>query len=207
MFKLLFSAGAIALLTAVAAPAYATTTTIDFTSLPFYTDVATYFPGVTISLSGGPGYGDPVTGSFGEPAVGNSPSGNYPTSEILNFAFSGAVKDVSFTFDNYGESFSGRGASFYTAYNAASGVVSTGFIGNISPGGYGGLVTVGGSGIRDLALNNGTGGGSSWEFGVYSLTYTSGVPEASTWVMMLAGFAGLGFVGYRRNKVVANFGA
>ncbi len=27
-----------------------------------------------------------------------------------------------------------------------------------------------------------------------------GVPEASTWAMMLAGFAGLGFVGYRRQK-------
>jgi hypothetical protein len=29
---------------------------------------------------------------------------------------------------------------------------------------------------------------------------SSGVPETSTWVMMLAGFAGLGFLGYRRNK-------
>jgi hypothetical protein len=29
----------------------------------------------------------------------------------------------------------------------------------------------------------------------------TGVPEASTWLMMLAGFAGLGFVGYRRNKL------
>ena len=28
----------------------------------------------------------------------------------------------------------------------------------------------------------------------------SSVPETSTWVMMLAGFAGLGFLGYRRNK-------
>jgi hypothetical protein len=28
----------------------------------------------------------------------------------------------------------------------------------------------------------------------------STVPEVSTWVMMLAGFAGLGFVGYRRQK-------
>jgi hypothetical protein len=28
----------------------------------------------------------------------------------------------------------------------------------------------------------------------------AGVPETSTWVMMLAGFAGLGFAGYRRNK-------
>ena len=32
------------------------------------------------------------------------------------------------------------------------------------------------------------------------ITDTSAVPEASTWVMMLAGFAGLGFVGYRRSK-------
>ncbi len=31
-----------------------------------------------------------------------------------------------------------------------------------------------------------------------TLTY-SAVPEVSTWVMLLAGFAGLGFVGYRRN--------
>jgi hypothetical protein len=29
---------------------------------------------------------------------------------------------------------------------------------------------------------------------------TGGVPEPSTWAMMLAGFAGLGFLGYRRNK-------
>jgi hypothetical protein len=32
----------------------------------------------------------------------------------------------------------------------------------------------------------------------------SGVPELSTWAMMLAGFAGLGFVGYRRNKAAAS---
>jgi hypothetical protein len=34
--------------------------------------------------------------------------------------------------------------------------------------------------------------GGNFQFG--------GVPETSTWVMMLAGFAGLGFLGYRRNK-------
>jgi hypothetical protein len=33
--------------------------------------------------------------------------------------------------------------------------------------------------------------------GAYSLTVT-GVPEISTWLMMLAGFGALGFVGYRR---------
>ncbi|WP_294541781.1 hypothetical protein [uncultured Rhodoblastus sp.] len=34
-------------------------------------------------------------------------------------------------------------------------------------------------------------------------SYTTAVPEISTWAMMLAGFAGLGFAGYRRNKAVA----
>jgi hypothetical protein len=35
-----------------------------------------------------------------------------------------------------------------------------------------------------------------------SVTITS-VPEVSTWAMMLAGFAAIGFVGYRRNKAAA----
>jgi hypothetical protein len=29
------------------------------------------------------------------------------------------------------------------------------------------------------------------------------VPEPSTWAMLIAGFAGLGFVGYRRSKAIA----
>jgi len=36
-----------------------------------------------------------------------------------------------------------------------------------------------------------------------TITTTTGVPEASTWAMMLAGFAGLGFVGYRRNNAAS----
>jgi len=34
----------------------------------------------------------------------------------------------------------------------------------------------------------------------FSLTGVSGVPEPSTWAMMLMGFAGLGFAGYRRSR-------
>ena len=33
------------------------------------------------------------------------------------------------------------------------------------------------------------------------------VPEASTWAMMLAGFAGLAFAGYRKAKGAAHFAA
>jgi hypothetical protein len=35
-----------------------------------------------------------------------------------------------------------------------------------------------------------------------NLTFNSAVPEPSTWAMMLIGFAGLGFAGYRRAKAV-----
>ena len=34
---------------------------------------------------------------------------------------------------------------------------------------------------------------------------TTGVPEPTTWAMMLLGFAGLGFLGYRRSSAGANF--
>jgi hypothetical protein len=34
--------------------------------------------------------------------------------------------------------------------------------------------------------------------GLTTLTYTFAVPEPSTWAMMLLGFAGVGFAGYRR---------
>jgi hypothetical protein len=43
------------------------------------------------------------------------------------------------------------------------------------------------------------GGGA--DFYVDNAYATSSVPELSTWAMMLAGFAGLGFSGYRRAKV------
>jgi hypothetical protein len=39
--------------------------------------------------------------------------------------------------------------------------------------------------------------------GQYTFSYTSGVPEVSTWAMMLAGFAGIGFIGYRRGKTAS----
>jgi hypothetical protein len=40
-------------------------------------------------------------------------------------------------------------------------------------------------------------------FGAVSFQATGGVPEASTWAMMIAGFAGLGFLAYRKRAVLA----
>ncbi len=36
--------------------------------------------------------------------------------------------------------------------------------------------------------------------GGFGFTYNTSVPEPSTWAMMLLGFAGLGFAGYRRAR-------
>jgi hypothetical protein len=74
------------------------------------------------------------------------------------------------------------------------------------------------TGINYFVYNNtegGPGGGpagnSSWnyffDYGTAQFSFTvstSGVvPEPATWVMMAAGFAGLGFVGYRRSRKLA----
>ena len=74
------------------------------------------------------------------------------------------------------------------------------------------------SGPTGSATETGTWTGKS---GVYSLqlvygeccgapgvlsTSIAGVPEASTWAMMVAGFAGLGFAGYRASRRAPNFG-
>ena len=49
-----------------------------------------------------------------------------------------------------------------------------------------------------LRLQNVIDGQPDWV--LYSPAATSVVPEPSTWAMMLVGFAGLGFTGYRRAK-------
>jgi hypothetical protein len=40
-------------------------------------------------------------------------------------------------------------------------------------------------------------------FGVGTFTLTAAVPEPSTWAMLILGFVGLGFLGYRRSKTSA----
>jgi hypothetical protein len=58
------------------------------------------------------------------------------------------------------------------------------------------------------ALNNGSSDAGFPAAGFWTASFPStAVPEPSTWSMMLRGFAGLGFAGYRKTKVAAHFAA
>ncbi len=181
-----------------ATTADATTYTIDFGLYPLYTPV-TSGPDVTISLQGaGTYYGTvPVTGSFGTYSLGNSSTGEYPTANILDFSFATPVSNISFYFNNFGTQTYGcpgyRGCSYATAFSSSSVVEGSTFLGGL---GYGGYASVAGSTVSDLQFTNGS---NDWEFGVYEITYTTGVPEPTTWAMMLGGF---GFIGYMLRRRV-----
>jgi hypothetical protein len=56
--------------------------------------------------------------------------------------------------------------------------------------------------FEKVGTNTSTNGALSLEL---TVSQTSVVPEPSTWAMMLVGFAGLGFAGYRKLKSVAAF--
>jgi len=149
--------------------------TINFTAFADHTSLSNY-DGVAFSTFGGPGApGAPVTVTtpayFGGPGgLTNSsnyaPSGftsGYPTSSILQFQFAAPVGNVSFNFNNEGDS-----GSFYDAYNSQGHLLQSGSIGSFQ----GGLVSLSAAGISTLQLNNDTGGRSSWAFAVPTLSFT-----------------------------------
>ena len=59
-------------------------------------------------------------------------------------------------------------------------------------------------GIDEMVFRNNYADSSGWGgFGgnvQFSATFTTAVPEPSTWAMMILGFAGIGFMGYRRKQ-------
>jgi hypothetical protein len=194
-----FQYAALVLTVALCASVAARANVYDFTTLSAGTAV-TSEPGVTFDLQGGPdSSGPPTIGGFGCPTCGltNSTNGvaggsSYPTATILDMEFTKPVNDVSFTFANWG---SGNG-SFYTAWDGATEVSS----GDIDSLANFSLVTVGGSDITDLQLNNNTGGGGNWVLAVGELSFTP-TPEPGS--LLLLGSGILGMAGVLRRKFMA----
>ena len=63
-------------------------------------------------------------------------------------------------------------------------------------------IVVGGAGMYSPIGINGGGGGGSFVWDPTAIP-AQPVPETSTWAMMLIGFAGLGFAGYRQRTALA----
>lgn len=71
------------------------------------------------------------------------------------------------------------------------------------------LGTITGGGITEsaqlsLSATTVAGGGINYSITNAAPAAVTGVPEASTWAMMLAGFGALGFAGYRRKSLTIN---
>jgi hypothetical protein len=186
---------------AAAAPLVAQATTINFSD--YANTYLSSADGVSFSLD--PGYAvnglgtTPFVNAFGNPdQIANSANGGeYPTSDTLTFTFSAPTSNISFSFDNYGESGEGRGDSSYAAYNASDVLVSSGDLGLCNEC----VIDVAGSGITTLVFNNGTGdptGGESWLFGVDYVTFGA-VPEPAAWALMMLGLGAIG-VGLRSGR-------
>lgn len=75
------------------------------------------------------------------------------------------------------------------------------------PQGTGPTLSLSVAGIHSVAFfgSSGTVGFDNFQFG--ELTAVSGVPEASTWAMMILGFAGVGFMAFRRRNQGATLSA
>ena len=173
--------------------AFATIIDVNFRSYAAGTKISNQIDGVTFAVLGGPGPSGAAAIGLG--GLTNSTLGKTPTGSILDLKFTGLANQVSFFFNNFGNSNTGSGATFYTAYDALGSVLETGKVGG------GGSFSLVSTGIANLRFNNNTNGASNWIFTLNSLkANVSPVPEPETYALM-----GLGLVGLfaaRRKKTI-----
>jgi hypothetical protein len=153
----------------------------------------------------GPNYG--ITFSSNSLALNSGNFGNNPSPPGIAFFLSGGgdLMDVAGGF-NTGFSF------YYAAYTAGSVSVWSGLDGTgtelanlalpVTPNAAYDWIPIGVS-FAGTALSVNFGGAAN-EIGFDNVTLGAstpgGVPEAPTWAMMMLGFAGLGFAGYRASR-------
>jgi hypothetical protein len=114
------------------------------------------------------------------------------------FALSGTTLDVLWGSPNYNDPTNANFFSFYDG-NTLVGTVTAAdlYAQGVDNGNHPGyLVSFTASQMFNSVVAGNVGSASDFEFAILS----SGVPEASTWTMMAAGFAGVAFLGFRRKR-------
>jgi PEP-CTERM motif len=200
---------------ALAAPARADIVTVNFDALNASAGAITgasltsYLAGFGITLTESSGtsvsindvnlvYGGGVIGA----TTGNNvlmqggPAG--PASYTLSFA----TALLSFQFDTVSNiTYNSLPAWSATAYDASNVALSN--VGNpyVSTGGAAQTFLLNGPGIESVTFyGNAEGFAGFTNQPIDTLVLTTPVPEPSTWAMMLLGFAGIGFMAYRRKS-------
>jgi hypothetical protein len=178
--------------------AHASSVNLDFSTYAAGSTLASA-DGVSFSLVGNPDpLGTPTIDSYGEGLLTNTwHGGTYPTANVLKFTFDQTVTDVDFDFNNEGLESSGRGASYFQAFDASGALLSTVYATGESYTDYSFGST---TGIKTIEFNNGSGGTDSWWFGVHSLTAVSAVPEPTETALFLAGLGLLGAAARRKSN-------
>ena len=139
----------------------------------------------------------------------NNPIPSNPTNEITNFSYELNGTEVSNTlFSPFvtAEFFTADEAGMFDLSFSNDDVVSLygadiGTSLTFAPGAYlvaAGMQMLPATGLGTVIVRVSTGGVGATGFGA------GGVPESSTWVMMILGFAGLAFTGYRASHKKAN---
>lgn len=197
----------VAALFATPLAAAASPISIDFNTFAYNAPVTTV-GNVTFSLVGGPtAPGAPtVTNSVYSTFVSHklltntTDGGPYPTANQLVATFNGTANGVSFSFWNAGYSSSGRGNSTYSAYSSNGALLESGSL--LSSAYALTDFSLSASNIHRLVFDNGTGGTSSWWFGLGSLSATNvkAVPEPSDLGMLGLGLGMIGFLAWRRRR-------
>ena len=211
MIRKILLAGSATVAFASVIPGVASATTVFLNTLPSGTPVTNQFPGLTFTLRGAGIFSGPTPAAFGyiygygTGGVSNSESGHDPSANILDVGVAHPVKNLTIDFDNHGS-----GASYLSPIGPKYQGYTTAKTYNAHGGYLGGAplfsacasgcvdFAVPGAGISHLILDNHNQGiFSSWTFELNKVSFDAGVPEPSTWAMLLSGF---GFVGYMMRR-------